>query len=100
MRIIQPTKLTWTAIGAIALAMAATMAYLSARYDALPDLLAVHFGRFHQANGWQFKTYTRVMMPVIIQAALAVVLSSGTTRFGIRPSNIPPANVGMKVQQG
>lgn len=73
MRIIPPTKLTWAAVIAIAAAIAVTSAYLFLRYDGLPDILAVHFNRAQRANGWQYKTPIRVMTPLLVQAALALV---------------------------
>jgi uncharacterized membrane protein len=48
--------------------------FLVSRYSSLPDLLPVHFGKSGAPNGWQFKTPSRVLLPVFVQIALAVTL--------------------------
>jgi uncharacterized membrane protein len=58
----------------MAITMAGTAAFLAASYDALPDLLPVHFRANGVPNGWQFKTVPRVLLPVFIQAALLLTL--------------------------
>lgn len=73
MRVIRPTRLTFVAAAVILAAILGTAVYLLVQYDGLPDLLAVHFNRAERANGWQFKTHLRVLTPIFIQAALAVV---------------------------
>jgi len=73
MHVLRPTGLTWVASALIAFAIAASGVYLAMQYPTLPDLLAVHFGPRHAANGWQFKTWLRVLLPVIIQVALGSV---------------------------
>ena len=50
--------------------IAMSAGYLIARYELLPDLLPVHFMRNGQPNGWQYKTWPRVLMPVFVQIAL------------------------------
>ena len=85
-RIVRPTLLTLLAIAGTLATVAFSAAFLAAAYRALPSLLPVHFGplligqfRFGRgdgANGWQFKTYWRVFMPVIVQAALALIFGS------------------------
>jgi len=73
MHFLRPTRLTWAAVAAIGGAVAASGAYLAWQYPTLPPLLAVHFGPHNTANGWQFKTWFRVMLPVIVQVALGGV---------------------------
>lgn len=73
MRLLRPTPLTLTAVTAILVGITFSAAFLLARYPVLPDILPVHFGRSGRPNGWQWKTYSRVLMPVIVQATLALV---------------------------
>ena len=75
-RMVVPTRLTWIAIAAILASISFTAAFLLARYPTLPLLLPVHFNRVDRANGWQFKTYARVLMPVLVQSALALTLGA------------------------
>jgi uncharacterized membrane protein len=82
-RFVRPTLLTRLAIGGTLATIAFSVAFLAAAYPLLPSLLPVHFGpvsfgrvRFgsgQDANGWQYKTYARVFMPVLVQAALALI---------------------------
>lgn len=74
--IVMPTRLTWIAIAAILATISFTAAFLIARYPSLPFLLPVHFNRVDRANGWQYKTYARVLMPVLVQSALALTLGA------------------------
>ena len=76
MRLTRPTPLTRVALGAIGATLAFTATFLSARYPSLPDLLPVHFNRGGFPNGWQYKTWWRVLMPLLVQAALASTLGS------------------------
>jgi uncharacterized membrane protein len=76
LRMVVPTRLTWIAIAAILATISFTAAFLLARYPTLPLLLPVHFNRVDRANGWQFKTYPRVLMPVLVQSALALTLGA------------------------
>jgi uncharacterized membrane protein len=73
-RWIRPSRLTLAAAIAIAAVIAFSAAFLIARYPELPELLPVRFGRSGGPNGWQFKTLPRVLMPVFVQTALALVL--------------------------
>lgn len=50
--------------------------FLFVFYPSLPDLLPVHFRATGRPNGWQYKTYPRVLMPVFVQAALAMTLGA------------------------
>ncbi len=54
--------------------MAMTAGFLAARYTTLPDILVVHFTRNGAPNGWQYKTWPRVMMPTFVQLALMLTL--------------------------
>src|ERR1043165_4294624 len=72
-RLLKPTSATWMALGALASTIAFSLAFLLSAYPALPELLPVHFTRGIGPNGWQYKTYGRVLMPVLVQIALAAV---------------------------
>src|SRR5262249_9360840 len=74
-RLIQPTQLTWAAVVGVASVSVFTVAFLAVGYRSLPSLLPVHFNRAGAANGWQYKTYLRVLMPWLVQAALACVFA-------------------------
>jgi uncharacterized membrane protein len=74
---------TRLAVVATLATMAFSVGFLAAQYRSLPYLLPVHFGRVaigqfnfgrnDGANGWQYKTYARVFMPVLVQAALVLI---------------------------
>jgi uncharacterized membrane protein len=73
---VRPSTATRAAV-VIALAlMAGTAAFLLTRYQDLPWLLPVHFNRRGLPDGWQYKTHARVLMPVFVQAALALILGA------------------------
>jgi len=73
MRVLPPTLPTWAAMSAIATTVAFSAMFLLACYPLLPDILPVRFSRLGGAIGWQWKTYTRVLMPVFVQLTLASV---------------------------
>lgn len=73
-RYVRPTKLTQAAVVVSVCAISLTAGFLIARYDGLPDVLVVHFMRNGFPNGWQFKTWGRVLVPVFVQLALVVTL--------------------------
>jgi uncharacterized membrane protein len=73
---VPPTPATRVAILLIAAAVVASGAFLLGRYPALPELLPVHFQRDGFPNGWQYKTFSRVMLPVFGQLALAVTFGA------------------------
>ena len=75
-RYIRPTTLTKAALALSALTIATSAQYALARYSSLPDVLVVHFMRNGWPNGWQYKTYARVLTPVFVQLALAMTLGS------------------------
>jgi uncharacterized membrane protein len=70
--ILAPTYATRIALWTAAAVIGVTAVSLTARYAGLPDLLPVHFRRDGVPNGWQYKTYARVLMPVFVQLALAI----------------------------
>jgi uncharacterized membrane protein len=82
-RFVRPTVLTQLAVAATLATVAFSISFLAAQYRSLPYLLPVHFGQlalgqFHLGrddgpNGWQYKTYARVFMPVLVQMALALI---------------------------
>jgi uncharacterized membrane protein len=75
-RLIRPSRLTATALVACVVAIVWTTTFLLVRYPRLPWLLPVHFKPNGEPNGWQYKTYWRVLMPVFVQVALAGVLAA------------------------
>ncbi len=62
-----------------------TGGFLVSRYSALPDLLVVHFMRNGVPNGWQYKTWPRVLMPVFVQLALIVTFGLVSALLLSRP---------------
>ncbi len=84
-RLVAPTRLTWIAIAVVAAVIAGSAAYLLLRYAALPDLLPVRFNRASRPSGWQFKTYPRVFMPVLVQSTLAIVFGAVAALLLSRP---------------
>jgi uncharacterized membrane protein len=73
---VRATRATRVSVVTAAVLIAGTSAFLLARYQGLPWLLPVHFNRRGFPDGWQYKTYARVLLPVFIQAALAVILGA------------------------
>jgi uncharacterized membrane protein len=74
--LVRPSALTRAAV-IVALGITVTNAvFLFFRYPALPDILPVHFTTYGFPNGWQYKTYARVLMPVFVQLALAMTLGA------------------------
>jgi uncharacterized membrane protein len=51
-----------------------TAGYVAIQYEQLPDLLVVQFMRNGFPNGFQYKTWPRVLMPVFVQFALMLTL--------------------------
>ena len=76
MRMVRPTIITWIAVLATVAVIAGTAVFLIHAYPTLPDLLPVLFNRRSRPIGWQYKTYARVLMPSLVQAALAITLGS------------------------
>lgn len=75
-RWIRQSRLTDAALAATALVVAFSGLFLVTRYAALPDVLPVRFGPSGGPIGWQFKTLTLVMMPVLVQVALTLTLGA------------------------
>jgi len=70
------TRLTSLAVIATAATIAGTAGYLSARYPRLVPMLPVHFGRGGIPDRWVPKSWALVMMPVVVQLALAFVFGA------------------------
>jgi uncharacterized membrane protein len=71
---IRPSRVTTVAMIASATVIAFSAGFLLAGYPLLPWLLPVHFKSNGYPNGWQYKTYLRVLMPVFVQLTLAFTL--------------------------
>ena len=82
---IRPSRLSLWALVAALSVMTFTAAFLIARYPALPWLLPVHFKRNGFPDGWQYKTYARVLLPVFVQAALTATLGTVAALLLSRP---------------
>ncbi len=82
---LRPTPPTRLAALTATLALASTTAFLLARYPALPDILPVRFGRGGFPIGWQYRTISRVLMPVYVQMALMIVLGAVAALVLSRP---------------
>jgi uncharacterized membrane protein len=89
LRLVRPTRFTQIAVCASVVVIVWTAAFLLIRYDGLPWLLPVHFKRNGDPNGWQYKTYARVLLPVFVQIALAVTLGGVSALLLSRPHAIP-----------
>src|SRR5262249_18023956 len=74
LRIVRPSHLTKVAMAASFATITWSAAFLMALYPRLPWLLPVHFKPNGFPNGWQFKNYWRVLMPVFVQVSIALVL--------------------------
>jgi uncharacterized membrane protein len=91
-RLVRPTRLTQIAVVAGAAAIAWSIGFLLVRYPRLPWLLPVHFRPNGYPNGWQYKTYLRVLMPVFVQIALSILLGAVGTLLLSRPHGDHDAN--------
>lgn len=69
--IVLPTYATRVSLALIALIIVASTTYLIVQYPSLPWLLSVRFKTDGSPNGWQYRTPARVLMPVLVQLALA-----------------------------
>lgn len=74
--LVAPTRATVLATAMIALIILGSAAYLGAEYASLPGVLPVHFRSDGFPDGWQFKTLTRVLVPVFVQIALTLTLGA------------------------
>jgi|KBSMisStandDraft_5_1062788.scaffolds.fasta_scaffold50442_4 uncharacterized membrane protein len=84
-RLVRPSAPTRMAALISGLAIAVTAAFLLVRYPALPDILPVRFGRGGFPIGWQYRTISRVLMPVYVQLALLTLLGTVSTLVLSRP---------------
>jgi len=75
---VAPTPVTRTAVRLMILIILLSMLFLVVQYPSLPWLLPVHFKPDGVPNGWQYKTAARVLMPVLVQLALALTLGAIT----------------------
>ena len=76
MHTIAPSPLIRDTAWAIVLVLLGTTMFLVLRFPGLPDLLPVHFNRLGLPDGWQFKTVSRVLLPVFIQLALSLSMGA------------------------
>lgn len=72
-RLVEPTVVTRAAALTMALVILATAVFLLLQYPSLPDLLPVHFSRYGEPNGWQYRTLPRVFTPVGVQVVLGTI---------------------------
>jgi uncharacterized membrane protein len=75
-RLVRPSRATNIAVAASVVMIVFSAAFLLARYRSLPSLLPVHFKPNGYPNGWQYKTYWRVLLPVFVQLVLASTLGT------------------------
>ncbi|HEX4346513.1 MAG TPA: DUF5808 domain-containing protein [Vicinamibacterales bacterium] len=76
MKGVPPTGVTKWAVRAMTLIILGTAGFLMAGYDSLPDLLPVKFKAGGVPDGWQYRTPTRVLLPVFVEFALALTLGA------------------------
>ena len=76
MTTITPSPLSRHAVRAMVLIVLGTSLFLVLRYQGLPDLLPVHFNRRGAPDGWQYRTWGRVLLPVFVQVALSLSLGA------------------------
>ncbi len=76
MNTITLSPLSRHAVGAMTLILLGTTMFLVLRYQALPDILPVHFDPLGTPDGWQYRTFGRVLLPVFVQVALSLSLGA------------------------
>jgi uncharacterized membrane protein len=76
MNTIPLSPLSQLAARATVLIVLGTAVFLVVRYPAFPDILPVHFNRAGVADGWQYRTVGRVLMPLFVQVALALSMGA------------------------
>ena len=84
-RTVTPTPLARGAAFTMVLIISATALLLLLQYSSLPDLLPVHFNGRGVPNGWQYRTLPRVLIPVGVQAMLALVFTAVAVLLLSRP---------------
>jgi len=90
--IVPPTPATRAAVLTMGLIIMATALFLLLEYPSLPDLLPVHFDRNGSANGWQYRTLPRVLIPVGVQVMLAVLFAGVAALLLSRPHGAQEAD--------
>ena len=86
---VEPTRVTRAAGVALLIVIAATATLLLIAYPSLPDLLPVHFSRRGVADGWQYRTLARVLIPVGVQVMLAMLLGTVAALLLSRQTFVP-----------
>ena len=71
-----PTRMTRAAAVGVLVVIVATTTFLLLAYLSLPDLLPVHFAQRGVPDGWQYRTLPRVLIPVGVQAMLALTFGT------------------------
>jgi len=74
--LIPPTAATRIALWVGSVIVLLSAVFLLSRYPSLPWLLPVRFSRDGIPTGWQYKTLARVLMPVFVQLALALIFGA------------------------
>lgn len=95
--LVEATRLARVAAWGTGVILVATIGYLLASYGSLPELLPVHFKRGGVPNGWQYKTFGRVLLPALIQLSLAVTFGAIALLLLSRPgaaANSPDGTTG------
>ena len=83
--IVMPTRVTRAAAVGVLVVMVVTTTFLLLAYPSLPDLLPVHFARRGLPDGWQYRTLPRVLIPVGVQAMLALTFGTVAALLLSRP---------------
>ncbi len=84
-RFIAPSLLTRiAALVALGITLV-TFVYLLLEYGRLPGILPVGFTSYGYPNGWQYRTYGRVLMPALVQAAMVAAFGVTTLLLLSRP---------------
>ncbi len=82
----RPTPLTSQAAAHDRAGRLATALFLLLEYPSLPDLLPVHFNGQGAADGWQYRTLPRVLIPVGVQALLALLFRGRRRAAAVAPA--------------
>src|SRR5262249_27028768 len=75
-RFVPPSRATQLAAVASIVITLSIGAFLLWQFPRLPDILPVHFKMNGYPDGWQYKTYARVMMPTLVQLALGLTFGA------------------------
>jgi len=82
---VSPTPVTRVAGFSLPLVIVVTATFLLFEYPSLPDLLPVHFSR-GVADGWQYRTLPRVLIPVGVQMMLSATFGTVAMLLLSRPN--------------